>query len=96
MENIPKKLPDRVLHGSMLLGAVRPGWWKKIDPETLDMPLSERCVLGQVFGNFDKGMQALNLQHGFEGIAHGFQLWPRELVDSIPQWNRIWRELLDD
>ncbi|OGG73025.1 hypothetical protein A3A38_00965 [Candidatus Kaiserbacteria bacterium RIFCSPLOWO2_01_FULL_53_17] len=94
MSDIATNLTERALRGIRALTAVKPDWRTKIKEESFDMQLSERCVLGQVFGHFDKGMQALNLQHGEDGITHGFQLRPAELASSIPEWNRIWRSLI--
>jgi hypothetical protein len=48
-------IDDRVSAGAKWLDSNRPGWWQRIDLETLDLGDSCRCVLGQLYGDFADG-----------------------------------------
>jgi hypothetical protein len=52
---------ERVARGSALLDAKQPGWREKVDPNVLEMWSRCGCVLGQTFGSFTKGLDALTL-----------------------------------
>lgn len=41
------------------LNRVAPGWHDRVDPDRLDMMCADRCVLGQVFGDYCDGLTAL-------------------------------------
>lgn len=63
---------DRVARGAALLDVERPGWVDSIDLVTLNISSEARCVLGQVFGDFEHGMDVLGVEttlhrHGFDG-----------------------------
>ena len=50
---------DRVDRGAELLDRVRPGWADEVGLEDLDMVHCALCMLGQLFGDFDRGDRAL-------------------------------------
>jgi hypothetical protein len=52
-------IDDRVAAGAAWLDANRPGWWQRINLATLDLGDPCRCVLGQDFGGFGKGVSAV-------------------------------------
>jgi hypothetical protein len=48
--------PEWEVHDSAaMLDRVKPGWWKKIDLDTLNLASHRQCVLGQLYGSFDRG-----------------------------------------
>lgn len=47
--------------GVELLDERLPGWRKAVDPEALDLSLTCGCVLGQVFGDYERGVDILDL-----------------------------------
>jgi hypothetical protein len=51
----------RVAAGGRLLDQRCPGWAARIDGGTLDLADAGYCVLGQLYGDFYAGAEALNL-----------------------------------
>tara|TARA_B100002049_G_C16083708_1_gene378313 strand:+ start:1659 stop:2267 length:609 start_codon:yes stop_codon:yes gene_type:complete len=66
-----QNIDPRILDGADLLDKKKPGWWHKIDLEALDQRDESRCVLGQLYGNYHKGLRALALYQG-QAVDHGF------------------------
>jgi hypothetical protein len=68
--------------GAALLDDLVPDWYNTVDLETLNMYDPQLCVLGQVFGHYNDGNEALGLNGG-GSISHGFVsptvLWRREI-----------------
>jgi hypothetical protein len=52
-----------VERGALLLDEHAPGWWQRIDLDTLDLSRSDQCVCSQAFGG------------GFEGWLEGERLF---------------------
>lgn len=54
-------IADRVAFRAAVrrLDRVKPRWRERVDPSRLDMMCADRCVLGQVFGDYGLGMTAL-------------------------------------
>lgn len=46
------ELAECVKRGSTLLDHQQPNWYKNIDLNKLDLSDSDKCILGQTFGNF--------------------------------------------
>jgi hypothetical protein len=69
-------LTERVARTATLLDARTPGWASRINPETLDIHSSGNCVLGQVYGYLNTGLEILGLSDGHLG-QHGLNsdLW---------------------
>jgi hypothetical protein len=59
---------DRVREGAAFLDAQVPNWRAGIDPFDLDLRSHTQCVLGQLFGHYNDGMQALGL--GWVELEH--------------------------
>jgi hypothetical protein len=56
-----KTVRQRVAAGVSLLDELGPpGWREKIRPNSLDMV--HNCVLDQIFGDWDRGLEILNLK----------------------------------
>lgn len=67
---------ERVKKGMKLLER-RHGadWIDHIDPSTLNLSDGSCCVLGQVYGEYENGLVALNLSQGdddYEDVEYGF------------------------
>lgn len=92
-------IESRVAKGADLLDREFPGWWAMIDVETLDIGCISNCVLGQVFGRFMVGCDALGApaEDGDPNygprrlweVRHGFELthgeYTSENVAAIEQ-----------
>lgn len=67
------------------LDAVVPDWRTRVDPDRLDMDDLRRCVIGQVFGDYGRGVDEL-----YGPIGHG----PGDaaFLGGFPV--ESWRELL--
>lgn len=63
---------ELVKKGAALLDDRCPGWATIINLETLTMSSVQKCVLGQVFGNFATGLSILCLKDDGYGANHGF------------------------
>ncbi|UJQ86919.1 hypothetical protein SEA_TREAT_84 [Streptomyces phage Treat] len=59
---------NEVAKGIKVLDQQVPNWRQKIDVENLDLGSCSICVLGQVFGDYNDGIEKLNV----DGYEHGF------------------------
>jgi hypothetical protein len=63
------------LHGREYLDRTYPDWWfPKIDRERLDMNLTNDCILGQLFGDYDRSPEWMRdfqwrIEHGFTTLG---------------------------
>jgi hypothetical protein len=48
--------------GAALLDERLPGWRDHIDPNSLDLSGCEECILGQLFGDYSKGVELLGIK----------------------------------
>jgi hypothetical protein len=55
---------ERVAAGAAFLDEHRPGWRGRVEAHALDMGDAEHCVLGQLFGDFGAGLDALEIAQG--------------------------------
>lgn len=67
-------LRRRAARGADRLDIECPGWAKGINENILDLRSGLDCVLGQVFGNYGKGLRQLNLDSFFGPVRHGFHV----------------------
>lgn len=58
--------------GAALLDRLVPGWWRRIRLRKLDIADGCNCVTGQLFGDFEKGLNRLDLSHD-EARAYGLE-----------------------
>jgi hypothetical protein len=68
-------IDQRVQAGMAFLDQHEPGWTASIDLDQLDMSRCDRCVLGQVYGDYGTGLtecDRLSVEPYFSTIAHGF------------------------
>lgn len=96
-------IPDRVRRGAELLDARRPGWAGELALDRLAMSSCDRCILGQLYGEYFSGMRELAAPLPctvrLSAAEHGFTLPndeqdPDPEMDLAPVWARF-RELAD-
>lgn len=81
---------ERVQAGAAFLDARWPRWDVLIVPGVLDIASWSRCVLGQLYGGYSKGVEALGLgghdarDLGFDGSVH---------ADTAAR-TQAWRDLI--
>lgn len=85
-----KQIPDEIKEGMKLLDQEVPGWRGKVDPNWLIMNNCTHCILGQLFGNYSDGADALGLSD-FEGQHYGFELTVGMSWEELTQ---AWKEAL--
>jgi hypothetical protein len=61
-----------VTRGIAYLDEHLPGWQDEIEWDELDMEHCETCIIGQLFGDYDRGMRILQLGEK-DGRRLGFQ-----------------------
>lgn len=62
---------SRIDCGAALLDQRVPGWADRVSLERFDIRSDRRCVLGQLYGDYDTGLHELGL---YSGVGHGFDL----------------------
>jgi hypothetical protein len=75
--------------GAALLDERLPGWRDEIHPASLDLEQCEQCVLGQLFGEYERGRMLLGLSRS-RAMGLGF-------TRRGTTWERLtaaWREVL--
>lgn len=69
-----------VQNGVALLDKECPGWYRKINPATIDIMSLNYCILGQVYGDFQRGLALAGVgwhypgTYGFMTLFHKNQL----------------------
>lgn len=78
---------ERVRRGAEYLDERDPGWHRRIDPSTLDLGSGDRCVLGQLHGEFRLGLGRSGMislssapRASLSPVAYGFTC-----VDGVPE-----------
>jgi hypothetical protein len=84
-------LSSAVAEGVAKLDLHNEGWWANIDLDTLDLRSSTNCILGQLYGNFGDGRDALEIQFGC-GDLYGFDSYQ----DNWERLNFLWSELISE
>jgi len=89
-------IDDRVSAGAAWLDEHRPGWWQRINLETLDLGDPCRCVLGQEYGHFDGRPEEVDFhedEFGFDRRARTFEVYT-EIERDYRMLTAEWRELI--
>lgn len=76
--------------GAALLDTYRPGWFRNIDLFTLDQCSTVNCVLGQTYGEYYKGLEALDVEGGDARIYCGFSS-----NDDYDNLNEAWTQIIN-
>jgi hypothetical protein len=107
---IMSRITERVARGAALLDAKRPGWASRIDLVALDITSTSNCILGQLYGWYEEGQDALaelddeGYQISSVGSYEGFSLdhWDehydgdmQEVDDLHGAWNDAINERLN-
>jgi len=87
--------------GALLLDEERSGWEKEIDVDRLNMGHSCYCVLGQLHGNYWKGLEQLGIarHERAEELRLGFRASPRRFLQIRDPWNlltKAWKQEIAD
>jgi hypothetical protein len=71
---------ERVRRGAEYLDGSDPGWHRRIDPNALKLESGDRCVLGQLHGEFRLGLGRSGMlslssapRASLSPVAHGFK-----------------------
>ena len=87
------KARARAAAGAALLDAIAPGWWRRVRIKKLDLSNECNCVTGQLFGTYDRGLEALDLTFD-EAQDYGFQVKDGDSGGTYWALTRAWREQL--
>jgi hypothetical protein len=87
----------RVAAGATLLDARQPDWFSRLDVGRLDLHSACRCIVGQVYGDYDVivggALSDVNSEH------HGFTLNCTPFEDDDEAWRMLqdaWIEAIAD
>lgn len=81
-----------VAEGVALLDKYDSDWWKHINLDTLDMRGCYSCILGQLFGSYVVGREALGIEC-CEGDLYGFDsLGPDQDFEKL---QALWVEIIE-
>lgn len=82
----------RVALGAALLDERLPDWYTRVSAERLKLSDPQRCVLGQLFGNYfsDAALEVVQRSNAFS-IAHGFDVNTLQYgsLTSVLTWQSI-------
>jgi hypothetical protein len=82
----------RVARGAALLDRIRPSWAREIKLDVFDMGLCSKCVLGQLYGLYDDGLDALGLISGDRAeYIYGFNSSSLTQMASYAALTTAWR-----
>lgn len=84
------RIPANAVRGAALLDERLPGWRAEIDVDRLDLGNTCNCVLGELFGSYDRGLKMLGLYDSQAG-ALGFFKRGRQTWSSLTAG---WRALI--
>lgn len=83
-------IEERVTKGVEWLDSERPGWTEHINLRLLDLAHCHRCVLGQLFDDFD--LRPTELRPLDVAALHGFERespYQAEYADLTAEWRRV-------
>lgn len=91
-----ERVKEQVLAGLDLLNErYGPDWVENIDPAVLLMESGNRCVLGQVYGDYSDGLSKLEIGDDYHnGQPYGFYAYHVDDVESAEN-ERRWNALTD-
>lgn len=89
-------ITERVAAGAALLDEKRPGWWRRIDLNTLVLSSPCNCILGQEFDEFWLGLDGLELDRdraaelGFDAAG------PCDTRSEYASLESAWTDLIEE
>jgi hypothetical protein len=88
VQDLPPSIEERVRGGALFLDEHLPGWSAQIAADELAMETCDRCILGQLYGDYEVGFK--HLVGKFRGpltffrvAAFGFTLTNEEQEEAI-------------
>lgn len=82
-----------VAAGAAYLDQKRPGWDREIDLGTLSFPSTRDCVLGQLYGGYHRGTEALDVFKDDTTASLGFYLCNSRNYEALCA---AWCELISE
>ena len=84
---------QNVRRGARVLDSINPDWYRKINPDILDIADYKRCVLGQLYENFWYACKDLELSYE-SAIYYGFNVRSEDTEDghSYNDLTKYWKE----
>lgn len=77
---------ERVALGVALLDEKCPDWVNRIDLSRLDIASCNRCILGQLFGDFGRGYEPLDI---WTAEPYGFMPEYEQIEAMQAEWVRV-------
>jgi hypothetical protein len=89
-------LDQRVRNMAAVLDEARPGWRGQVDADTINFDSTSDCVLGQLYGNYLRGLNALghDLYEPYWTELHGVELPVEERDGSYGRLTDAWKTYL--
>jgi len=98
---------QRVKRGALYLDKIEPWWYKRIDPEKLQIGTGFSCILGQLYGSYLAGLSRARLvdsnrmpgsnlqseQYGFSSDPGVCEVLQEQDIENL---NQAWQEVLDE
>ena len=84
---------EKAEKGAALLDERLPGWRKMVAPESLQLRWCSTCVLGQLFGDYERGVNALGLSDA-EAREYGFYVTDGRKSSLWGHLTEAWRQVL--
>lgn len=83
----------RAAAGAALLDRLVPGWWRRIRLRPLDINDCKECITGQLFGDYDRGLEKLHLGQ-LDGPVYGFTSYDTEDGGDYGMWalTQAWKD----
>lgn len=77
--------------GAALLDKLVPGWHEKVDITKLNIGDRHNDVLGQIYGDYVLGCEALTLTNEYERMRFGFSA---DCIEDVDRLNERWPALV--
>ena len=84
---------EQAARGAALLDERLPGWRGMVRAESLQLRWCSTCVLGQLFGDYERGVHALGLTDK-EAREYGFYVTDGRKVTLWARLTDAWRKVL--
>jgi hypothetical protein len=106
---MPDTIEARVRRGALLLDATMPGWAAKVNGDRLAMRWCDKCLLGQLYGDYNDGLKRVGLPLYLDwdkgsnkesdeaeeiAAAHGFTITDEEYREDVRD-ETAWPALAD-
>ena len=79
-------LEKEITKGIELLNKINPGWVDKINLEELNMFCSDKCIIGQLYGDYCDAMPTIERDYKVDRFAYGFSSFSSNIVTE--EWKK--------